>query len=1378
MRSQQKLIPIAAALCAVGFGYSLLMHGQQAGLIRSISTPQVGEFPVRPEGSDASEVKRASGAYEAAGSAAAAGNSATQAMGWGGEIIGEVEVELLADPGRKYPNVRREHFHIAGANGGKPIPVTVEMVADHIILNGGAGIGREGLEQGLLPGYTIRKSLRLDGRFLIGFDGRDPVALPRAIEDLAALGEPEPDAYVSASALPDDPRLGEQWGLGDGVGGIEASSGWDRSTGGAGVTVAVIDTGVDYTHPDLAANMWSNPGELGDGKESNGVDDDGNGLIDDWRGWDFVAAGSGDNDPMDDREIEGALIGHGTHVAGIIGAVGNNGAGIAGVAWEVKIMPLKALDHLGRGTWSDIAEALAYAADQGAQISNNAYGTWVAPSSTISAAVEMTRQAGMLFVASAGNGDYPGNGATTGDDLDLYPYYPASFDIENIICVAAHGIGGSLAEFSNLGRAGCDISAPGVDILSTYVGGGYGLLSGTSMSSGFVSGAAAVALAQRPGLGRAGLQSALLAGGARGAEFRGSVRWAAQLDLDGATRIAARPKADRRVAAGDSHLLQVRPDGTVAGWGKAGFVGLGESAGDVSIIATPTTLDPFDDAIGVAAVGFSSYVLNRGGEVWVAGQVRFTSGAPVVGHDDFTLLTTIPGAVGIVGHGALSGDRNENIVVIDDDGGLWVSGSNAHRQLGEAVAAAVPFSDEFFQLAGLPPIVDADVQGGTVFALDDSGALWHWGELPFSATPSRVPGSQPVLATISSDYPEIAQIAAITAVGDAILIDPISGTWEAAPDLRPSARLFSAVGGSGSGGGDYGQVLADGTLGVGELIEVGDVIDAAYTGATGVALRADGASFSWGSKIDGLRGIGFYQFRVGASVLHGLPRSQRAFSSGQGLAVVGRDRVLRGLAFEDSFTRPDSIPDFPLDLNEIVPEGVELLDLAEAISASLLVFSDGSIFGAGENAAGMLGDLPPSTPSYQQITFPGNATAVAAGFSHSLVLDALGEVWAAGDNSMGQLGNGSVGGGLFRRISTISGVTRIASDGFTRSFALDGSGRLWVWGDDKFFAPVRFPIPVVGGDEPGSALVDFASGDFVSGGSQELAVATADGRILIYSDLSALPALVPPSVQLDLPGVTSIALGTEHGMATTAAGDVFSWGDNSAGQLGLGSFDPPLGPPLVKVPGIGRISGVLAHGRSSFAVGLDGRLWRWGEDVDLNNLLGQDRATQTLAVGLSNVVFDSGNPGDDWWTTHFSEEQLSDDEVSGNESDPDSDSISNLLEYALGTEPFEEDKLADLLEFAIEEIPDGGEGSDAGPSVNSLTGGQLHGVLRLRRQSKRSDIDYVFEVSDDLIHWRSGEDEFFIAVDNPVSLVVYDLQPVDLARGPRYYRLVIRFKNF
>ena len=301
----------------------------------------------------------------------------------------------------------------------------------------------------------------------------------------------EPNYFLSAAIIANDSAFGSQWGLhntGQTVNGssgtidadIDAPEAWDIINGSSSIVVAVVDTGLDLSHVDLSSNVWVNGGET---SCDDGFDNDNNGYIDDCNGWDFA---NNDNDPTDDNAE-----GHGTHVSGIIGAVGDNAEGVAGVSWQISLMPLKILDAAGVGTVSDEIQAIQYAVSNGADVINSSLGGYYGISVFEKEAIEQAGQAGVVFVAAAGN---------YGTDNDTSAYYPASHPIPNIISVASSEIDDGLSLFSNYGSSSVHLAAPGEDIYSTLPSDSYGFQSGTSMSTPFVSGTIALLMANSPSL--------------------------------------------------------------------------------------------------------------------------------------------------------------------------------------------------------------------------------------------------------------------------------------------------------------------------------------------------------------------------------------------------------------------------------------------------------------------------------------------------------------------------------------------------------------------------------------------------------------------------------------------------------------------------------------------------------------------------------------------------------------------------------------------------------------------------------------------------------------------------------------------------------------
>jgi subtilisin family serine protease len=392
------------------------------------------------------------------------------------------------------------------SNGATPVGISnpdfsdlvpgVDYAPDEVIVKFKSGANSTSLLNALeISGdAALRETTQTLGIQLWGLDGisvKDAIALYSQDPSIEYI---EPNYRISVEQTPNDPSFSELWGLHNTgqLGGtpdadIDAPEAWDIQTGDGSVIVGVIDTGVDYTHSDLMNNIWTNSGET----PGNDIDDDSNGFVDDYYGWDFAYD---DSDPFDGD-------GHGTHVSGTIAAEGDNGIGVVGVNWDAQIMPIKFLDDFGYGSNFDAIQSVEYAILMGADLTNNSWGGG-GYSQGLYDAIAAAGAAGQLFIAAAGN-DY-------GNNNDIYPHYPSSYDLDNIIAVAATDRYDDLSDFSNYGPTSVDLGAPGSEIYSTIPDGGYAYYDGTSMATPHVSGVAALVWAEYPDLTAAEVKEILL----------------------------------------------------------------------------------------------------------------------------------------------------------------------------------------------------------------------------------------------------------------------------------------------------------------------------------------------------------------------------------------------------------------------------------------------------------------------------------------------------------------------------------------------------------------------------------------------------------------------------------------------------------------------------------------------------------------------------------------------------------------------------------------------------------------------------------------------------------------------------------------------------
>ncbi|MEM5531262.1 S8 family serine peptidase [Pseudoalteromonas arctica] len=439
----------------------------------------------------------------------------------------------------------------------------------------------------------------VDDNFTSLFSGRlakfkvSGMSTKEAIERLKshqAIEYVEPDYRVSIASAPNDPRFDELWGLnnegqtgGTADADIDAVEAWTISTGSRDVVVGVIDTGIDYSHSDLASNMWVNTSEIA----GDGIDNDGNGFIDDIHG---INAITNSGDPMDDE-------GHGTHVSGTIGASGNNSVGVVGVNHEVSLVGCKFLDAAGNGSTSDAIKCIDYMVglkNSGVNIRvlNNSWGGG-GYSQALADAIESSEAAELLFVAAAGNDTI---------DNDVNPHYPSNYENASVLSVASTNQTDDISWFSHWGLTSVDMGAPGTAILSTTPGESYASYSGTSMATPHVAGAAALVLSINPELSTQELKDLLMSSGDANAALQGKTVAGTRLNVNQALidadptpgfKISASPLTQQIIAGeATSYTFTI---GSIAEWDEEVTLELSTTLGGAYL--SSLTARPGDDVI-------------------------------------------------------------------------------------------------------------------------------------------------------------------------------------------------------------------------------------------------------------------------------------------------------------------------------------------------------------------------------------------------------------------------------------------------------------------------------------------------------------------------------------------------------------------------------------------------------------------------------------------------------------------------------------------------------------------------------------------------------------------------------------------------------------
>ncbi|HEX8072836.1 MAG TPA: S8 family serine peptidase [Pyrinomonadaceae bacterium] len=1045
----------------------------------------------------------------------------------------------------------------------------------------------------------------------------------------------EPNFVWRKQALPNDPRFAEMPGLRNTSypnADIDAEQAWDITTGSRNVVVGVVDEGIDISHPDLRDNVWTNPGEVA----GNGVDDDGDGLVDDVHGWDFFHNDASVYDGPGTTPDGFPVDGHGTHVAGTIGATGNNGVGVTGVNWQVTLLPLKFLGPDG-GSTADAIRAYDYArtlrqmweqtgGTRGANIRvlNNSYGGRGRSQAALDA-IRALGDAGVLFVAAAGN---------EARDNDRFPTYPASYAAPNLITVgSADYTGLPSSQFSNYGQRTVDIIAPGENILSTTPGNTYDFYYGTSMASPHVAGAAALVCAAHPDISVRRLRAAVVYGGAPGIlQLNTSNR---RVNARGALDDAAETDTTAPAAVGNLHVVNQDIQRYTLQWtapGDDGAAGGNVAVYEVRYSDTPLTAPAqFEQSLRLLAPAAAA----PGSTQTVVVAVPFRHATGYIG----VRAVDNAGNAGPV----TSLPVNADVAVADP----YVVSTGSSEPLSTGGTALGLRGDDTYLTYQLP--FDFNFFGVTRrgVVVSTNGAL-H-----FNA-PSQLPSGDPDVDVSGTDYlPGRTVIAGLwddlrtdRRAGDDVYVvqpDPtrVIFRWQAVTfntpigpnttrgenpvnfeiELRRDGTIITRYGDGnhnllpvvGASGGEVdAYVVASHT----SEFALKDLANApAVTFAPRrptplpspdlyVAIRATPEQAASGQPLT-------YQLTVG----HNTPGQQA-------IQTTLVNQLPAGVTFVSCATTRGTCSGPPVgstgtvtaNIGNVGPDYgdqafVTIIVQVTAPAGSVLTdtasvadfWSDAN---QANNAATLSTEVRPSV-------FFGNVRALSAGGGgnfgggHTLALKTDGRVWAWGLNLSGQIGDGTSSALVANTpvlVVGLSGVTAVDAGG-THSLALKSDGTVWGWGDNysgQAGVIDQFTFNKLRPTQVGGLAGQFTA---VSAGASHSLALRSDGTVWAWGrgnfgqmGNGTNQERNAPAQVTGLTNVVAIAAGTESSFAVKADGTVWGWGSNQSLVLNLPGGTLSSNVP-VQISGISDVAAISAGGWHVLALKRDGTVWSWGDDI-------------------------------------------------------------------------------------------------------------------------------------------------------------------------------------